>query len=109
MQISKNPVHLFVSRFRGKIFVPLLNFLRPIRKSGAYLAVRCFKTFRIPLESMVAQMTALLSSGKRMMIPAPKSLKTDSCRTFIWREPVTHYLLSNVHEIDNYVRGGLMI
>ncbi|GFY06019.1 HTH_Tnp_Tc3_2 domain-containing protein [Trichonephila clavipes] len=36
-------------------------------------------------------------------------LNTDSRRTFIWREPVTRYLLSNVHEIDNYGGGGLMV
>ncbi|GBM91792.1 Transposable element Tc1 transposase [Araneus ventricosus] len=37
------------------------------------------------------------------------SLNTDSRRTFIWREPGTRYLLSNVREIDNYGGGGLMV
>ncbi|GFV89242.1 HTH_Tnp_Tc3_2 domain-containing protein [Trichonephila clavipes] len=37
------------------------------------------------------------------------SLNTDSCRTFIWREPGTCYLPSNVSEIDNSGGGGLMI
>ncbi|GBM70274.1 hypothetical protein AVEN_63921-1 [Araneus ventricosus] len=37
------------------------------------------------------------------------SLNTDSCRTFIWREPGTRYLPSNVCEIDHYGGGGLMV
>ncbi|GBM82476.1 hypothetical protein AVEN_227009-1 [Araneus ventricosus] len=37
------------------------------------------------------------------------SLNTDSRRTFIWREPGTRYLPSNVLEIDNYGGGGLMV
>ncbi|GBN89464.1 hypothetical protein AVEN_258462-1 [Araneus ventricosus] len=37
------------------------------------------------------------------------SLNTDSCRMFIWREPGTHYLPSNVREIDHYGEGGLMV
>ncbi|GFV50209.1 HTH_Tnp_Tc3_2 domain-containing protein [Trichonephila clavipes] len=37
------------------------------------------------------------------------SLNTDSFRTFIWRKPGTRCLLSNVHEIDNYGGGGLMV
>ncbi|GBM84805.1 hypothetical protein AVEN_217791-1 [Araneus ventricosus] len=37
------------------------------------------------------------------------SLNTDSRRTFIWREPGTHYLPSNVREIDHYGGGGLMV
>ncbi|GFU23116.1 HTH_Tnp_Tc3_2 domain-containing protein [Trichonephila clavipes] len=37
------------------------------------------------------------------------TLNTDSRRMFIWREPGTLYLLSNVHEIDNYGEGGLMV
>ncbi|GFX91518.1 transposable element Tcb2 transposase [Trichonephila clavipes] len=37
------------------------------------------------------------------------SLNTDFCRTFIWREPVTRYLLFSVREIDNYGGGGLMV
>ncbi|GFT07557.1 transposable element Tcb2 transposase [Trichonephila clavipes] len=36
------------------------------------------------------------------------SLNTNSRRTFIWREPGTHYL-SNVHEIDNYGGRGSMV
>ncbi|GBN58365.1 Transposable element Tc1 transposase [Araneus ventricosus] len=36
------------------------------------------------------------------------SLNTDSRRTFIWREPGTRYLPSNVREIDHYGGGGLM-
>ncbi|GFU85564.1 transposable element Tc1 transposase [Trichonephila clavipes] len=36
-------------------------------------------------------------------------LNTDSCRTFIWREPGTCYLPSYVREIDKYGRGGLMV
>ncbi|GBO26284.1 hypothetical protein AVEN_121126-1, partial [Araneus ventricosus] len=37
------------------------------------------------------------------------SLTTDSRRTYIWREPGTRYLPSNVREIDHYGGGGLMI
>ncbi|GBM52115.1 Transposable element Tcb2 transposase [Araneus ventricosus] len=37
------------------------------------------------------------------------SLNTDSRRTFIWREPGTRYLHSNVREIDHYGGGGLMV
>ncbi|GBN95822.1 Transposable element Tcb2 transposase [Araneus ventricosus] len=37
------------------------------------------------------------------------SLNTDSRRTFIWREPGTRYLLSNVREIDHYGGGCLMV
>ncbi|GFX09516.1 transposable element Tcb2 transposase [Trichonephila clavipes] len=37
------------------------------------------------------------------------SLYTDSRLTFIWREPGTHYLPSNEHEIDNYGGGRLMV
>ncbi|GBM94229.1 Transposable element Tcb2 transposase [Araneus ventricosus] len=37
------------------------------------------------------------------------SLNTDSRRTFIWREPGTRYLPSNVREIDHYGGGGLMV
>ncbi|GFT64783.1 transposable element Tcb2 transposase [Trichonephila clavipes] len=37
------------------------------------------------------------------------TLKADSRHTFIWREPGTHYLPSNVLEIDTYGGGGLMI
>ncbi|GBM63793.1 Transposable element Tcb2 transposase [Araneus ventricosus] len=37
------------------------------------------------------------------------SLNTDSRRTFIWREPGTRYLPSNVREIDLYGGGGLMV
>ncbi|GBN43219.1 Transposable element Tcb2 transposase [Araneus ventricosus] len=37
------------------------------------------------------------------------SLNTDSRRTFIWREPRTRYLPSNVREIDHYGGGGLMV
>ncbi|GBN14446.1 hypothetical protein AVEN_99692-1 [Araneus ventricosus] len=33
------------------------------------------------------------------------SLNTDFCHTFIWREPGTHYLPSNVREIDH--NGGV--
>ncbi|GBM62216.1 Transposable element Tcb2 transposase [Araneus ventricosus] len=36
------------------------------------------------------------------------SLNTDSRRTFIWREPGTRYLLSNVREIDHY-GGGVLV
>ncbi|GBM17162.1 Transposable element Tcb2 transposase [Araneus ventricosus] len=37
------------------------------------------------------------------------SLNTDSRRTFIWREPGTRYLPSNVREVDYYGAGGLMV
>ncbi|GBN38897.1 hypothetical protein AVEN_153224-1 [Araneus ventricosus] len=37
------------------------------------------------------------------------SLNTDSRCTFIWREPGTRYLPSNVREIDYYGGGGLMV
>ncbi|GBN32974.1 hypothetical protein AVEN_153850-1 [Araneus ventricosus] len=37
------------------------------------------------------------------------SLNTDSRRMFIWREPGTRYLPSNVREIDHYGGGGLMV
>ncbi|GFV42248.1 transposable element Tcb2 transposase [Trichonephila clavipes] len=37
------------------------------------------------------------------------SLNTDSRRTFIYREPGTSYLHSNVFEIANYGGGGLMV
>ncbi|GBM38350.1 hypothetical protein AVEN_170939-1 [Araneus ventricosus] len=37
------------------------------------------------------------------------SLNTDSRRTFIWREPGTCYLSSNVREIDHYGGGSLMV
>ncbi|GBN59779.1 Transposable element Tcb2 transposase [Araneus ventricosus] len=37
------------------------------------------------------------------------SLNTDSRRTFIWREPGTRYLPSNVRDIDHYGGGGLMV
>ncbi|GBN20743.1 Transposable element Tcb2 transposase [Araneus ventricosus] len=37
------------------------------------------------------------------------SLSTDSRRTFIWREPGTRNLPSNVREIDHYGGGGLMV
>ncbi|GBN76633.1 hypothetical protein AVEN_218485-1 [Araneus ventricosus] len=37
------------------------------------------------------------------------SLNTNSRRTFIWREPGTRYLSSNVCEIDHYGGGGLMV
>ncbi|GBL87031.1 Transposable element Tcb2 transposase [Araneus ventricosus] len=37
------------------------------------------------------------------------SLNTDSRRTFIWREPGTRYLPSNVREIDHYDGGDLMV
>ncbi|GBM75150.1 hypothetical protein AVEN_195571-1 [Araneus ventricosus] len=37
------------------------------------------------------------------------SLNTNSHRTFIWREPGTRYLPSNVREIDHYGGGGLMV
>ncbi|GBM04250.1 Transposable element Tc1 transposase [Araneus ventricosus] len=37
------------------------------------------------------------------------SLNTDFRHTFMWREPETRYLPSNVREIDHYGRGGLMV
>ncbi|GFT75816.1 HTH_Tnp_Tc3_2 domain-containing protein [Trichonephila clavipes] len=37
------------------------------------------------------------------------SLNTDSHRAFIRREPGTGYLPSNVREIDNCGRGGLIV
>ncbi|GBM23009.1 Transposable element Tc1 transposase [Araneus ventricosus] len=37
------------------------------------------------------------------------NLNTDSRRTFIWREPATRYLPSNVREINHYGGGGLMV
>ncbi|GFV91872.1 transposable element Tcb2 transposase [Trichonephila clavipes] len=37
------------------------------------------------------------------------SLINDSLGTFLWREPRTCYLLSNIREIDHYGRGGLMV
>ncbi|GBN13741.1 Transposable element Tcb2 transposase [Araneus ventricosus] len=37
------------------------------------------------------------------------SLNTDSCRTFIWREPGIRYLPSNAREIDHYGGAGLMV
>ncbi|GBM75032.1 Transposable element Tcb2 transposase [Araneus ventricosus] len=37
------------------------------------------------------------------------SLNTDSRRTFIWREPGTRYLPSNVREINHYGGGGLKV
>ncbi|GFW86177.1 transposable element Tcb2 transposase [Trichonephila clavipes] len=37
------------------------------------------------------------------------SLNINSHRTFIWREPWTRYLHSNVHEIDNEGGGSLMV
>ncbi|GBL75556.1 hypothetical protein AVEN_154895-1 [Araneus ventricosus] len=37
------------------------------------------------------------------------SLNTNSRHTFIWREPGTRYLPSNVHKIDHYGGGGLMV
>ncbi|GFW74443.1 transposable element Tc1 transposase [Trichonephila clavipes] len=37
------------------------------------------------------------------------TLNTDFRRTFIWREPGTRYLPSNVHEIDNYGKVSLMV
>ncbi|GBL99184.1 Transposable element Tc1 transposase [Araneus ventricosus] len=37
------------------------------------------------------------------------SLNTNSRRPFIWREPGTRYLPSNVREIDHYGGGGLMV
>ncbi|GFX34025.1 transposable element Tc1 transposase [Trichonephila clavipes] len=37
------------------------------------------------------------------------SLNTNSHHTFMWREPGTHYLPSNVHEINNYGGGGLLV
>ncbi|GFT40713.1 transposable element Tcb1 transposase [Trichonephila clavipes] len=37
------------------------------------------------------------------------SLNTNSRRTSIWREPGTHYLSSNVQDIDSYGGGGLMV
>ncbi|GFW91943.1 DDE_3 domain-containing protein [Trichonephila clavipes] len=36
-------------------------------------------------------------------------LTSDSCHTFIWREPSTHYPLSNVQEIDHYCSGSLIV
>ncbi|GBL77796.1 hypothetical protein AVEN_152995-1 [Araneus ventricosus] len=36
-------------------------------------------------------------------------LNISSRRTFIWREPGTHYLPSNVREIDHYGGGVLMV
>ncbi|GFX70473.1 transposable element Tcb1 transposase [Trichonephila clavipes] len=38
-----------------------------------------------------------------------EDLITNSCRTFIWREPGTLYLFSNVHKIDSYGGRGLMV
>ncbi|GBO03204.1 hypothetical protein AVEN_228326-1 [Araneus ventricosus] len=37
------------------------------------------------------------------------SLNTDSRREFIWREPGTRYLPSNVRVIDHYGGGGLIV
>ncbi|KFM59627.1 Transposable element Tcb2 transposase, partial [Stegodyphus mimosarum] len=37
------------------------------------------------------------------------SLNIDSCHTFIWRDPGTRYLPSNVREINNYGSGGGMV
>ncbi|GBN66926.1 hypothetical protein AVEN_67930-1 [Araneus ventricosus] len=37
------------------------------------------------------------------------TLNTDSRRTFIWREPGSRYLSSNVLEIDHYGGVGLMV
>ncbi|GFU69498.1 DDE_3 domain-containing protein [Trichonephila clavipes] len=37
------------------------------------------------------------------------SINIDSCLTFVWREPGTLYLPSNVREIDNYGGGGFMV
>ncbi|KFM60781.1 Transposable element Tcb2 transposase, partial [Stegodyphus mimosarum] len=37
------------------------------------------------------------------------NLNTDSRRTFMRREPGTHYLPSNVREINNYGGGGVMV
>ncbi|GBN40899.1 hypothetical protein AVEN_50297-1 [Araneus ventricosus] len=49
--------------------------------------------------SMDQWATDLFTEGSRF------SLNTDSRRTFIWREPGTRYLPSNVREIDHYGRG----
>ncbi|GFW21566.1 transposable element Tc1 transposase [Trichonephila clavipes] len=37
------------------------------------------------------------------------SLTNDSRRKFIWREPGTNYLPSNVQEIDHYGSKSLMV
>jgi len=37
------------------------------------------------------------------------NLNSDSRRTFIWREPGTRYLPSNVREIDHYGGSGVMV
>ncbi|GFV13231.1 HTH_Tnp_Tc3_2 domain-containing protein [Trichonephila clavipes] len=48
-------------------------------------------------------MTVLFTDESRF------SLNTDSCHTFIWGKPGTRYLLFNVHEINNYGGGGIMV
>ncbi|GFY08762.1 transposable element Tcb2 transposase [Trichonephila clavipes] len=53
--------------------------------------------------SMVQWATVLFTDESRF------SLNTDSCHMFIWREPGTRYLPSNVLKIDNYGGGGLMV
>ncbi|GBN94639.1 hypothetical protein AVEN_222604-1 [Araneus ventricosus] len=53
--------------------------------------------------SMDQRATVLITDESRF------SLNTDSRRTFIWREPGTRYLPSNVREIDYYGGGGLMV
>ncbi|GBN48829.1 Transposable element Tc1 transposase [Araneus ventricosus] len=50
------------------------------------------------------QWAAVLLTGESRF-----GLNTDSRRTFIWREPGTRYLPSNVCEIDHYGGGALMV
>ncbi|GFV38252.1 transposable element Tcb2 transposase [Trichonephila clavipes] len=55
--------------------------------------------------------SALFARKPAVSIPltSTNSLNTDSCRMFIWREPGTRYLSSNVREIDHKCGGGLMV
>ncbi|GFU52683.1 HTH_Tnp_Tc3_2 domain-containing protein [Trichonephila clavipes] len=59
---------------------------------------------RLPFVDYNQWVTVLFTDKSRF------SRNTDSCRTFLWREPETPTLTtSNIREIVNYGRGALMI
>ncbi|GBN69017.1 Transposable element Tc1 transposase [Araneus ventricosus] len=92
--VSKRPHETGVFARRPAVCVPLNSTNRRVRLAWC----REHRDW-----SMDQWATVLFTDESRF------SLKTDSRRTLIWREPGTRYLPSNVCEIDHYGGGGLMV
>ncbi|GBN15901.1 hypothetical protein AVEN_88534-1, partial [Araneus ventricosus] len=94
MTVSKRLHETGLFTRRPAVCVPLTSTNRRVRLEGC----REHRDW-----SMDQWATVLFTDESRF------SLNTDSGRTFIWREPRTRYLPSNVREIDHYGGEGLMV